>query len=208
MKTYRIETSDIQIIAGTFVCCFFCGALIAFSFEHQTITFTTLILLLLGIVAGLWYVYFSRQKKKQSSVDELIAAQVKVKTEKTYREYNQELSKKVTEIEKLKLALQSFEAGGIRKSAEQELQELKKFYNNFPLTLADGYVINGLQRTEFVPNSHSRWKVYGENGGRLFTAEILRPDVQKKNEMLMMIKGTKSCEELPELNLAANQFVQ
>lgn len=200
-QNIRPEAVDILIIAGVTVCSLVCGILTTLYFVLRFNAFSSFILGFLGAVIALWFAYISRQKKRNTAVDALVTSRV----QKTVHE---ELSKKDDEINKLKLALQAAQNGGIQKSPEQQLKELQEYQNSFPLRLTDGSIVHGMTRSEYVPNSHSRWTVFGANDSQLLSIDILRPDVQKQSEMLLMVKGTKAFADLPRLNITADQLPQ
>lgn len=200
MKTKKYDFTDILLLAGA---CVFGALFVTFlclMISYQMAVFRTSLLYCGAAAIALYIGYFTRNRN--------MADGGRPATRKKKQPAEQELQKKENEIKKLQQALIDAQNGAGKQSPAQQLKELQTFCNSFPLTLADGYIVNGIHRSEYVPNSYSRWKVYGEDDGQLFSITLLRPDVQKQSELLLMIKGTKSCTELPDLNITADQLPQ
>ena len=73
---------------------------------------------------------------------------------------------------------------------------------SFPYTIAEGYVLFGVMRTELKVSAFSRWMLVGEIGGQLWAYSLLRPDTQSHKEMLCLAAGTHAPKELEELDLS------
>ena len=100
-------------------------------------------------------------------------------------------------------------AAARKEDAPSELEQLRrkcetleKFRSSFPYTIAEGYVLFGVMRTELKVSAFSRWLLVGEIGGQLWAYSLLRPDTQSHKEMLCLAAGTHAPKELEELDLS------
>ena len=84
----------------------------------------------------------------------------------------------------------------------RKCETLEKFRSSFPYTIAEGYVLFGVMRTELKVSAFSRWLLVGEIGGQLWAYSLLRPDTQSHKEILCLAAGTHAPKELEELDLS------
>lgn len=190
------------LLCGNVISSVLLGVFIALSLNGSTVRYINEIVLFAGLSIGLCITLVTRAK--MTTVDGTAADKIQ-KLEK-------EVENRKTVEQKLKADLSQANAavqnGRVKKSAEERLKELEAFDSSFPFKLSDGALIYGLRCSEFVANSHSRWILYGEVADSVFSVELLRHDVQDKSELLKLIKGTATVQELSELNLTQQQLLQ
>lgn len=198
----------------------FCGILVMTSDSFTPNTKYSFTVLLLAIEAVFIAVLFSTQeqltqRKEEAAAREEIARQEKAVAEKetelkdkTKAVAAREQNLKEQENELAELKLKVLEAAR-KEDAPSELEQLRrkcealeKYRSSFPYTIAEGYVLYGVMRTELKVSAYSKWLLVGEIGGQLWAYSLLRPDTQSHKEMLCLAAGTHAPKELEELNLS------
>ena len=176
--------------------------------------------LLLAIEAAVIVVLFTMQEQLIQRKDDAAARKEIADQEKAVAERETELKDKSKAVavreEKLKEQQEEFVelkqkvlAAARKEDALSELEQLRrkcetleKFRSSFPYTIAEGYVLFGVMRTELKVSAFSRWLLVGEIGGQLWAYSLLRPDTQSHKEMLCLAAGTHAPKELEELDLS------
>ena len=176
--------------------------------------------LLLAIEAAVIVVLFTMQEQLTQRKDNAAARKEIADQEKAVAERETELKDKSKAVaareEKLKEQQEEFVelkqkvlAAARKENAPSELEQLRrkcetleKFRSSFPYTIAEGYVLFGVMRTELKVSAFSRWLLVGEIGGQLWAYSLLRPDTQSHKEMLCLAAGTHAPKELEELDLS------
>ena len=198
----------------------FCGILVMTSDSFTPNTKYSFTVLLLAIETAVIAVLFTMQEQLTQRKDDAAAREEIADQEKTVAEKETELKDKTKAVaareEKLKEQQEEFVelkqkvlAAARKEDAPSELEQLRrkcetleKFRSSFPYTIAEGYVLFGVMRTELKVSSFSRWLLVGEIGGQLWAYSLLRPDTQSHKEMLCLAAGTHAPKELEELNLS------
>ena len=198
----------------------FCGILVMTSDSFTPNTKYSFTVLLLAIEAAVIVVLFTMQEQLTQRKDDAAARKEIADQEKTVAERETELKDKSKAVaareEKLKEQQEEFVelkqkvlAAARKEDAPSELEQLRrkcetleKFRNCFPYTIAEGYVLFGVMRTELKVSAFSRWLLVGEIGGQLWAYSLLRPDTQSHKEMLCLAAGTHAPKELEELDLS------
>lgn len=198
----------------------FCGILVMTSDSFTPNTKYSFTVLLLAIEAAVIVVLFTMQEQLIQRKDNAAARKEIADQEKAVAERETELKDKSKAVavreEKLKEQQEEFVelkqkvlAAARKEDALSELEQLRrkcetleKFRSSFPYTIAEGYVLFGVMRTELKVSSFSRWLLVGEIGGQLWAYSLLRPDTQSHKEMLCLAAGTHAPKELEELDLS------
>lgn len=198
----------------------FCGILVMTSDSFTPNTKYSFTVLLLAIEAAVIVVLFTMQEQLIQRKDDAAARKEIADQEKAVAERETELKDKSKAVavreEKLKEQQEEFVelkqkvlAAARKEDALSELEQLRrkcetleKFRSSFPYTIAEGYVLFGVMRTELKVSSFSRWLLVGEIGGQLWAYSLLRPDTQSHKEMLCLAAGTHAPKELEELDLS------
>ncbi len=198
----------------------FCGILVMTSDSFTPNTKYSFTVLLLAIETAVIAVLFTMQEQLTQRKDDAAAREEIADQEKTVAEKETELKDKTKAVaareEKLKEQQEEFVelkqkvlAAARKEDAPSELEQLRrkcetleKFRSSFPYTIAEGYVLFGVMRTELKVSSFSRWLLVGEIGGQLWAYSLLRPDTQSHKEMLCLAAGTHAPKELEELDLS------
>ena len=197
----------------------FCGILVMTSDSFTPNTKYSFTVLLLAIEAAVIVVLFTMQEQLIQRKDDAAARKEIADQEKAVAERETELKDKSKAVavreEKLKEQQEEFVelkqkvlAAARKEDALSELEQLRrkcetleKFRSSFPYTIAEGYVLFGVMRTELKVSAFSRWLLVGEIGGQLWAYSLLRPDTQSHKEMLFLAAGTHAPKELEELDL-------
>lgn len=198
----------------------FCGILVMTSDSFTPNTKYSFTVLLLAIEAAVIAVLFTMQEQLTQRKDDAAARKEIADQEKVVAERETELKDKSKAVaareEKLKEQQEEFVelkqkvlAAARKEDAPSELEQLRrkcetleKFRSSFPYTIAEGYVLFGVMRTELKVSAFSRWLLVGEIGGQLWAYSLLRPDTQSHKEMLCLAAGTHAPKELEELDLS------
>ena len=198
----------------------FCGILVMTSDSFTPNTKYSFTVLLLAIEAAVIVVLFTMQEQLIQRKDDAAARKEIADQEKAVAERETELKDKSKAVavreEKLKEQQEEFVelkqkvlAAARKEDALSELEQLRrkcetleKFRSSFPYTIAEGYVLFGVMRTELKVSAFSRWLLVGEIGGQLWAYSLLRPDTQSHTEMLCLAAGTHAPKELEELDLS------
>ena len=198
----------------------FCGTLVMTSDSFTPNTKYSFTVLLLAIEAAVIVVLFTMQEQLIQRKDDAAARKEIADQEKAVAERETELKDKSKAVavreEKLKEQQEEFVelkqkvlAAARKEDALSELEQLRrkcetleKFRSSFPYTIAEGYVLFGVMRTELKVSAFSRWLLVGEIGGQLWAYSLLRPDTQSHKEMLCLAAGTHAPKELEELDLS------
>ena len=198
----------------------FCGILVMTSDSFTPNTKYSFTVLLLAIEAAVIVVLFTMQEQLIQRKDDAAARKEIADQEKTVAERETELKDKSKAVavreEKLKEQQEEFVelkqkvlAAARKEDALSELEQLRrkcetleKFRSSFPYTIAEGYVLFGVMRTELKVSAFSRWLLVGEIGGQLWAYSLLRPDTQSHKEILCLAAGTHAPKELEELDLS------
>ena len=198
----------------------FCGILVMTSDSFTPNTKYSFTVLLLAIEAAVIVVLFTMQEQLIQRKDDAAARKESADQEKAVAERETELKDKSKAVavreEKLKEQQEEFVelkqkvlAAARKEDALSELEQLRrkcetleKFRSSFPYTIAEGYVLFGVMRTELKVSAFSRWLLVGEIGGQLWAYSLLRPDTQSHKEMLCLAAGTHAPKELEELDLS------
>ena len=198
----------------------FCGILVMTSDSFTPNTKYSFTVLLLAIEAAVIVVLFTMQEQLIQRKDDAAARKEIADQEKAVAERETELKDKSKAVavreEKLKEQQEEFVelkqkvlAAARKEDALSELEQLRRhcetleqFRSSFPYTLAEGYVLFGVMRTELKVSAFSRWLLVGEIGGQLWAYSLLRPDTQSHKEMLCLAAGTHAPKELEELDLS------
>lgn len=198
----------------------FCGILVMTSDSFTPNTKYSFTVLLLAIETAVIAVLFTMQEQLTQRKDDAAAREEIADQEKAVAEKETELKDKTKAVaareEKLKEQQEEFVelkrkvlAAARKEDAPSELEQLRrkcetleKFRSSFPYTIAEGYVLFGVMRTELKVSSFSRWLLVGEIGGQLWAYSLLRPDTQSHKEMLCLAAGTHAPKELEELDLS------
>ena len=198
----------------------FCGILVMTSDSFTPNTKSSFTVLLLAIEAAVIVVLFTMQEQLIQRKDDAAARKEIADQEKAVAERETELKDKSKAVavreEKLKEQQEEFVelkqkvlAAARKEDALSELEQLRrkcetleKFRSSFPYTIAEGYVLFGVMRTELKVSAFSRWLLVGEIGGQLWAYSLLRPDTQSHKEMLCLAAGTHAPKELEELDLS------
>ena len=198
----------------------FCGILVMTSDSFTPNTKYSFTVLLLAIETAVIAVMFTMQEKLTQRKDNAAARKEIADQEKAVAEKETELKDKTKAVaareEKLKEQQEEFVelkqkvlAAARKEDAPSELEQLRrkcetleKFRSSFPYTIAEGYVLYGVMRTELKVSAYSKWLLVGEIGGQLWAYSLLRPDTQSHKEMLCLAAGTHAPKELEELNLS------
>ena len=198
----------------------FCGILVMTSDSFTPNTKYSFTVLLLAIEAAVIVVLFTMQEQLTQRKDDTAARKEIADQVKTVAEKETELKDKSMAVaareEKLKEQKEKFVelkqkvlAAARKEDAPSELEQLRrkcetleKFRSSFPYTIAEGYVLFGVMRTELKVSAFSRWLLVGEIGGQLWAYSLLRPDTQSHKEMLCLAAGTHAPKELEELDLS------
>lgn len=198
----------------------FCGILVMTSDSFTPNTKYSFTVLLLAIETAVIAVLFTMQEQLTQRKDDAAAREEIADQEKTVAEKETELKDKTKAVaareEKLKEQQEEFVelkqkvlAAARKEDAPSELEQLRrkcetleKFRSSFPYTIAEGYVLFGVMRTELKVSAFSRWLLVGEIGGQLWAYSLLRPDTQSHKEMLCLAAGTHAPKELEELDLS------
>ena len=198
----------------------FCGILVMTCDSFTPNTKYSFTVLLLAIEAAVIAVLFTMQEQLTQRKDDAAARKEIADQEKAVAERETELKDKSKAVaareEKLKEQQEEFVelkqkvlAAARKEDAPSELEQLRrkcetleKFRSSFPYTIAEGYVLFGVMRTELKVSAFSRWLLVGEIGGQLWAYSLLRPDTQSHKEMLCLAAGTHAPKELEELDLS------
>lgn len=198
----------------------FCGILVMTSDSFTPNTKYSFTVLLLAIETAVIAVLFALQEQLTQRKDDAAARKEIADQEKAVAEKETELKDKTKAVaareEKLKEQQEEFVelkqkvlAAARKEDAPSELEQLRrkcenleKFRSSFPYTIAEGYVLFGVMRTELKVSAFSRWLLVGEIGGQLWAYSLLRPDTQSHKEMLCLAAGTHAPKELEELDLS------
>lgn len=198
----------------------FCGILVMTSDNFTPNTKYSFTVLLLAIEAAVIVVLFTMQEQLIQRKDDAAARKEIADQEKAVAERETELKDKSKAVavreEKLKEQQEEFVelkqkvlAAARKEDALSELEQLRrkcetleKFRSSFPYTIAEGYVLFGVMRTELKVSAFSRWLLVGEIGGQLWAYSLLRPDTQSHKEILCLAAGTHAPKELEELDLS------
>ena len=198
----------------------FCGILVMTSDSFTPNTKYSFTVLLLAIEAAVIVVLFTMTEQLIQRKDDAAARKEIADQEKAVAERETELKDKSKAVavreEKLKEQQEEFVelkqkvlAAARKEDALSELEQLRrkcetleKFRSSFPYTIAEGYVLFGVMRTELKVSAFSRWLLVGEIGGQLWAYSLLRPDTQSHKEMLCLAAGTHAPKELEELDLS------
>ena len=198
----------------------FCGILVMTSDSFTSNTKYSFTVLLLAIETAVIVVLFTMQEQLTQRKDNAAARKEIADQEKAVAEKETELKDKSKAVavreEKLKEQQEEFVelkqkvlAAARKEDALSELEQLRrkcetleKFRSSFPYTIAEGYVLFGVMRTELKVSAFSRWLLVGEIGGQLWAYSLLRPDTQSHKEILCLAAGTHAPKELEELDLS------
>ena len=198
----------------------FCGILVMTSDSFTPNTKFSFTVLLLAIEAAVIAVLFTMQEQLTQRKDDAAARKEIADQEKAVAEKETELKDKSmavaareqnlreqqNELVELKqLVLEAARKEDVPSELEQlrrKCETLEKFRSSFPYTIAEGYVLFGVMRTELKVSAFSRWLLVGEIGGQLWAYSLLRPDTQSHKEMLCLAAGTHAPKELEELDLS------
>ena len=198
----------------------FCGILVMTSDSFTSNTKYSFTVLLLAIETAVIVVLFTMQeqltqRKDNAAARKEIADQEKAVAEKetelkdksmavAAREQNlREQQNELVELKQLVLeAARKEDAPSELEQLRRKCETLEKFRSSFPYTIAEGYVLFGVMRTELKVSAFSRWMLVGEIGGQLWAYSLLRPDTQSHKEMLCLAAGTHAPKELEELDLS------
>ena len=198
----------------------FCGILVMTSDSFTPNTKYSFTVLLLAIEAAVIAVLFTMQEQLTQRKDDAAARKEIADQEKAVAEKETELKDKSmavaareqnlreqqNELVELKqLVLEAARKEDVPSELEQlrrKCETLEKFRSSFPYTIAEGYVLFGVMRTELKVSAFSRWLLVGEIGGQLWAYSLLRPDTQSHKEMLCLAAGTHAPKELEELDLS------
>ena len=198
----------------------FCGILVMTSDSFTPNTNYSFTVLLLAIETAVIAVLFTTQeqltqRKDNAAARKEIADQEKAVAEKetelkdksmavAAREQNlREQQNELVELKQLVLeAARKEDAPSELEQLRRKCEALEKFRSSFPYTIAEGYVLFGVMRTELKVSAFSRWLLVGEIGGQLWAYSLLRPDTQSHKEMLCLAAGTHAPKELEELDLS------
>lgn len=198
----------------------FCGILVMTSDSFTPNTKYSFTVLLLAIETAVIIVLFTMQEQLTQRKDDAAARKEIADQEKAVAEKETELKDKSKAVaareEKLKEQQEEFVelkqkvlAAARKEDAPSELEQLRrkcetleKFRSSFPYTIAEGYVLFGVMRTELKVSAFSRWQLVGEIDGQLWAYSLLRPDTQSHKEMLCLAAGTHAPKELEELDLS------
>ena len=198
----------------------FCGILVMTSDSFTPNTKYSFTVLLLAIEAAVIVVLFTMQEQLIQRKDDAAARKEIADQEKAVAERETELkdTSKAVAVREEKLKEQQEEfvelkqkvlAAARKEDALSELEQLRrkcetleKFRSSFPYTIAEGYVLFGVMRTELKVSAFSRWLLVGEIGGQLWAYSLLRPDTQSHKEILCLAAGTHAPKELEELDLS------
>ena len=198
----------------------FCGILVMTSDSFTPNTKYSFTVLLLAIEAAVIVVLFTMQEQLIQRKDDAAARKEIADQEKAVAERETELKDKSKAVavreEKLKEQQEEFVelkqkvlAAARKEDALSELEQLRrkcetleKFRSSFPYTIAEGYVLFGVMRTQLKVSAFSRWLLVGEIGGQLWAYSLLRPDTQSHKEILCLAAGTHAPKELEELDLS------
>ena len=198
----------------------FCGILVMTSDSFTSNTKYSFTVLLLAIETAVIVVLFTMQEQLTQRKDDAAARKEIADQEKAVAEKETELKDKSMDVaareqnlrepqnELVELKQLVLEAAR-KEDALSELEQLRrkcetleKFRSSFPYTIAEGYVLFGVMRTELKVSAFSRWLLVGEIGGQLWAYSLLRPDTQSHKEMLCLAAGTHAPKELEELDLS------
>ena len=194
----------------------FCGILVMTSDSFTPNTKYSFTVLLLAIEAAVIVVLFTMQEQLIQRKDDAAARKEIADQEKAVAERETELKDKSKAVavreeqqEEFVELKQKVLAAARKEDALSELEQLRrkcetleKFRSSFPYTIAEGYVLFGVMRTELKVSAFSRWLLVGEIGGQLWAYSLLRPDTQSHKEMLCLAAGTHAPKELEELDLS------
>ena len=198
----------------------FCGILVMTSDSFTPNTKYSFTVLLLAIEAAVIAVLFTMQEQLTQRKDDAAARKEIADQEKAVAEKETELKDKSmavaareqnlreqqNELVELKqLVLEAARKEDVPSELEQlrrKCETLEKFRSSFPYTIAEGYVLFGVMRTELKVSAFSRWLLVGEIGGQLWAYSLLRPDTQSHKEILCLAAGTHAPKELEELDLS------
>ena len=198
----------------------FCGILVMTSDSFTSNTKYSFTVLLLAIETAVIVVLFTMQEQLTQRKDDAAARKEIADQEKAVAEKETELKDKSmavaareqnlreqqNELVELKqLVLEAARKEDVPSELEQlrrKCETLEKFRSSFPYTIAEGYVLFGVMRTELKVSAFSRWMLVGEIGGQLWAYSLLRPDTQSHKEMLCLAAGTHAPKELEELDLS------
>lgn len=198
----------------------FCGILVMTSDSFTPNTKYSFTVLLLAIETAVIAVLFAMQEQLTQRKDDAAARKEIADQEKAVAEKETELKDKsmavaareqnlreqqneLVELKQLVLeAARKEDAPSELEQLRRKCETLEKFRSSFPYTIAEGYVLFGVMRTELKVSSFSRWLLVGEIGGQLWAYSLLRPDTQSHKEMLCLAAGTHAPKELEELDLS------
>ncbi len=172
----------------------FCGILVMTSDSFTPNTKYSFTVLLLAIEAVFIAVLFSTQeqltqRKEEAAAREEIARKQKAAAEKetelkdktkavAAREQNlKEQENALAELKRKVLeAARKEEAPSELEQLRRKCEALEKYRSSFPYTIAEGYVLYGVMRTELKVSAYSKWLLVGEIGGQLWAYSLLRPE--------------------------------
>ena len=174
----------------------FCGILVMTSDSFTPNTKYSFTVLLLAIEAAVIVVLFTMQEQLIQRKDDAAARKEIADQEKAVAERETELKQLVLE------AARKEDVPSELEQLRRKCETLEKFRSSFPYTIAEGYVLFGVMRTELKVSAFSRWLLVGEIGGQLWAYSLLRPDTQSHKEMLCLAAGTHAPKELEELDLS------
>lgn len=198
----------------------FCGILVMTSDSFTPNTKYSFTVLLLAIETAVIAVLFAMQEQLTQRKDDAAARKEIADQEKAVAEKETELKDKsmavaareqnlreqqneLVELKQLVLeAARKEDAPSELEQLRRKCETLEKFRSSFPYTIAEGYVLFGVMRTELKVSAFSRWLLVGEIGGQLWAYSLLRPDTQSHKEMLCLAAGTHAPKELEELDLS------
>ena len=198
----------------------FCGILVMTSDSFTPNTKYSFTVLLLAIETAVIAVLFAMQEQLTQLIDDAAARKEIADLEKAVAEKETELKDKsmavaareqnlreqqneLVELKQLVLeAARKEDAPSELEQLRRKCETLEKFRSSFPYTIAEGYVLFGVMRTELKVSAFSRWLLVGEIGGQLWAYSLLRPDTQSHKEMLCLAAGTHAPKELEELDLS------
>lgn len=219
MKIPKNKIAQLVSILAVSALAMICGILVMTSDSFTPNTKYSFTVLLLAIEAAVIAVLFTMQEQLTQRKDDAARKEI-ADQEKAVAERETELKDKSKAVaareEKLKEQQEEFVelkqkvlAAARKEDAPSELEQLRrkcealeKYRSSFPYTIADGYVLFGVMRTELKVSSFSRWLLVGEIGGQLWAYSLLRPDTQSHKEMLCLAAGTHAPKELEELDLS------
>ena len=163
----------------------FCGILVMTSDSFTPNTKYSFTVLLLAIEAAVIVMLFTTQeqltqRKEEAAALEEIAGQEKAMTAKetelkdksqAIAAREQKLKEQENGLEELKLkvleAVRKEDAPSELELLRRKCETLEKYRNSFPYTIAEGYVLYGVMRTELKVSAYSKWLLVGEIGGQL-----------------------------------------